>query len=262
MGLIRISRPWTQQPQGLCKPNLSFLGARPYLLMNPSAGLVDVITGRMWTAGGNASTVVSPKGLAYNFDGVDDYLGNTTYPELTGNVGTVAIWMPRVGSTDNNGHILFSSNSPQAVYFQTDGNGAIYLWSKTGAGTLSGWYDTVNRSFVATSNGLAGGALAYIDGKYFGAATQAAVSWGTGAKNLRIGNYGGGNNWDFNGSMSVVCVCPNVWTAEQARAFHDNPFIVFAPQVTNLWTPEAVAPTGWLGAWGSRPARNIGTGVK
>ena len=85
----------TNQPLYPARIDYAGLGKGVRILFNPAVGAVDLVTGNMWTPGGNASVATGEKGSNFSFDGVDDYYAYAGYPELTGNIGTFLSGVPR-----------------------------------------------------------------------------------------------------------------------------------------------------------------------
>src|SRR5690349_8485251 len=104
MSLITLRNRFASQPQRAAPIDYAGLAKGMRILWNPAAGPVDLVTGRSWAAGGNASIIPAQNGKVFSFDGVDDYYAYTGYPELTGNVGTFFMWCPTVGGPDTYGH--------------------------------------------------------------------------------------------------------------------------------------------------------------
>lgn len=229
MSVILLPQRFLSQPQYPAEIDHNGLGKGIQLLFNPATGPVDLATGRIWTAGGNASIAVEQKGKVFSFDGVDDYYAYTGYPEITGNIFTFFIWLPRVGPPDNYGHLYLGASSPLAYGYQVDEFSRITIGTGSiGSGTLPGWFNSTNRSLIIVSDGTAAGTKAYVDGKDTGFTWGSPpTAWGTGSKNFNIGRYVGGVNWDFDGSILSVGMTSVVWGAAEAKAFHENPWMPF-----------------------------------
>lgn len=198
------------------------LGAGFQLLMCSASGPIDLVNGRVWTPGGNAHISTGPFGRSLDFDGVDDYYTYTGYPEIVGNVGTLVCWLPRVGVADTFGQILLSDSG--GVYHQIVSLSSI-LFGTAGnsAGSLSSWFSTNNRCLVMASNGTGAGTKVYLDGVDTGMAwTSAPTGHVAGAKTFHIGNYVGGANWDFDGSMLIMGRTRRVWGVHEAKACYDS----------------------------------------
>jgi hypothetical protein len=189
--------------------------------LNPALGTIDQVTGRVWSAGGNASVITTAHGKAVNFDGVDDYLEYTGYSEITGNAGTLAIWFPRVGATDDFGHMyLAESTGTWFTQYHTP-SGTLYFAGVGSTTPLAGWFNTTNRSMVLTTDGTAAGTKCYIDGADYGLAwSSTPASWPSGSKLIHIGNYSGAATIDTDGSMLSFAYASRSWGAAEAKEFH------------------------------------------
>lgn len=249
MSRREILLPWDSQPQESAGVDWSnpladslrilFTGAQA-----PEAR--DLVTGRVWTPRGNVGQVVVPDGRALSFDGQDDSFDITSYPELSGSVGTFFAWLPVVGAADpdsvGGGHILFSSST---IYFQI-GNGAsigktaCHGGSFNSSGSAISWFSSVNRSIVFVAGNNAASKRTYVDGVDSGQRwSDAPAAWAAGGKALRLGGYASGTVNDFNGSMLVAGYSSIPWSEEMARRFHANPFEIFAPR--RIWVPVSAA---------------------
>ena len=147
----------------------------------------------------------------------------TGYTELVGNVGTFFVWCPRVGVADTFGHVLLHGRVSVLNWFQiTDARKVISFGQESGS-AIASWFNTTNRSFVASSGGSAATLKAYFDGIDSGLVwSTAPTSWDSGNKVFEIGRYDGGSQWDFNGSMLVVGYTTAVWGETEAKAFHQT----------------------------------------
>src|SRR5687768_6866177 len=118
MTSLILRNRFVRQPQHVAPIDYAGLAKGIRILWNPATGPVDLVTGRIWTAGGNAAIVPAQNGRVFSFDGVDDYYAYTGYPELTGNDGTFFVWCPLVGIPDTNGHVFFGASSPIASGYE------------------------------------------------------------------------------------------------------------------------------------------------
>jgi hypothetical protein len=264
MSQILLPQRFWAQPQYPAPIDYGGLGRGVQLLFNPALGPVDLATGRVWTAGGDASVVAGQKGKAFAFDGTDDYYGYTGYPEITGNVGTFFLWCPIVGPADNNGHLFFGHSSPTVVWYQVSSYNSLFLLGTEGGGTIS-WYNTANRSLIFSSGGTAATAKAYLDGRDSGVVWGAApTSWGVGNKNFNLGRYVGGSSWDFSGTILVAGYTSAVWGESEAREFHRNPWALFKAPARRLWVSASSGVTVTLSGQalaGSQGSLGVSTSV-
>src|SRR5689334_20032320 len=130
-----------RQPQYNASIDGAGLGKGAQILFNPALGPVDLVTGRVWSPGGNASVAIGQHGRVFYFDGVDDFYAYTGYPELTSNIGTFFIWCTRVGAPDTHGHVLFGTSSPNVSGHQIFPNLTVSIGSNSpSTGTLSSWF--------------------------------------------------------------------------------------------------------------------------
>lgn len=241
MSLITTLRSrFVRQPQHAALIDYAGLAKGIRILWNPAVGPIDLVTGRIWTAGGNAAIVPAQNGKVFSFDGVDDYYAYTGYPELTGNVGTFFAWCPIVGSPDTHGHVLFGASSPNVSGYQIYPDLKAAIGSNgASSGTLSSWFNTRNRSIVFVSGGTAATCKVFLDGKETGLNwTDPPKAWGTGNKNFNLGRYVGGNLWEFDGAILIAGFAEAVWGAAESRAFHENPWQLFKAPARKLWRGE------------------------
>jgi hypothetical protein len=237
MPLITPRNRLVRQPQHVAPIDYAGLAKGIRILWNPATGPVDLVTGRIWTAGGNAAIVPAQNGKVFSFDGVDDYYAYTGYPELTGNVGTFFMWCPLVGIPDTNGHVLFGASSPVVSAYEIYPDLKVSIGSNTpSSGNLASWFGTVNRSLVFVSGGTAANTKCYLDGIDSRLTwIDAPKAWGSGDKNFNLGRYVGGNLRDFGGSILVAGFTDAVWGSAEARAFHENPWQLFRAPARKLW---------------------------
>jgi hypothetical protein len=241
MPFLLVPKRFVQQPQYAATIDRQGLGKGAQILLNPAVGLIDQATGRAWTAGGDAKAITTKYGKAINFDGVDDYLEYSGYPELSGNVGTLAIWFTRVGVNDDFGHIYLAESTAAWFTQYHYPSGTLYFAGIGSTTPLSGWFNTTNRSMVLTTDGTAAGTKCYIDGADSGLAWSATpASWPAGTKLLHIGNYSGAATIDTDGSMLSFAYTNRAWRPAEAKAFHDskgNALFKAAPRL--LWVAPA-----------------------
>jgi hypothetical protein len=240
---IILPGKWKSQPQYNAPIDYAGLGKGAQILFNPALGPVDLVTGRVWSPGGDASVAVGQHGRIFNFDGVDDFYAYTGYPELTSNVGTFFIWCTRVGAPDTHGHVLFSATSPTASWHQIYPTLTVAIGSNSpSTGTLPSWFNTKNRSLVLVSGGTAATCKAYLDGVDTGLTWSTnPVAWGAGNKNFNFGRYAGGTLWDTDASVLSAGVTSVTWGAAEARAFHENPWKLFKTPARRLWVVASSA---------------------
>jgi hypothetical protein len=225
------------QPQYNAPIDRGGLGKGIQILFNPAVGPVDLATGRVWSPGGDAAAIASQRGRVFNFDGVDDFLAYTGYPEVASNVGTFFIWCTRVGAPDTHGHVLFGASSPTASWHQVYPTLTVAIGANSpSTGALPSWFNTANRSLVLISGGTAATCKAYLDGVDTGLSWSTdPVAWGAGNKNFNLGRYVGGTLWDTDASVLSAGVTSAVWGAAEARAFHENPWKLFKTPTRRLW---------------------------
>ena len=236
MSALDFLLPWDSQPQEPAELDRDGLGKGVQMLLMPMGGrLVDLVNpAQIWTPSGNATTKPTAKGIAASVDGVDDYWSTTGYPNIVG-LGTFFIWLPRVGAMDSSGSVMFGSNSGASSYFQLSSIGVNYVFAATitSAADLT---NSINRSFVGWSNGTGGGSNgSFVDGVANGSAAASATAFASGSKNFNFGRWIGGSFWDCDLDSVIAGFTTEVWTARQARQFHDDPFSIFAPRT--IWVP-------------------------
>ncbi|MEO9231638.1 MAG: hypothetical protein ABI216_22170 [Devosia sp.] len=245
------------QPQYPAPIDEAGLGKGIQLLLSPGARTVDYATKRVWVPGGNTSIKTGRGGKVFSFDGVDDDLHYTGYPEIKGTVGTFFIWCPVVGPKDDWGHGLFTET---ATYYLAHQFGSFYhLGSESSIPIF--WFNTTNQSLVCSSSGTTGAGLkVYQRGVDTGMTFSAnPIPWSSGSKSLAIGRYAGGNVHDFNGTVRIVGYTKAVWGLAEAKAFHSNPWQIFKISPRKLWVVSA--PTGVTGTVASTNANDIAAAV-
>jgi hypothetical protein len=231
--------------------------------LNPAVGTIDQVTGRVWSAGGNASVITTAHGKAVNFDGVDDYLEYNGYSEITGNAGTLAIWFPRVGATDDFGHMyLAESTGTWFTQYHTP-SGTLYFAGVGSTTPLAGWYNTTNRSMVLTTDGTAAGTKCYIDGADYGLAwSSTPASWPSGSKLIHIGNYSGAATIDTDGSMLSFAYASRSWGAAEAKEFHVSKGLsLYKAPSRKIWVVPAANSSGAGSSSGSSVVAGVGTSI-
>ena len=270
MGLIRISRPWTQQPQGpvgVDQANPLTKGIKFLYNASSNSDVAGLGLPNLSKTG-----VRGPKsgGLAYLGDG-SSYLSwnapvslfNTS--EMT--VVNVFIINAAYGSVVGFAQgYRWSTPAIAAKIYSYDGYSYWLYLDNTYVADISWPSGSVSPATivgcVTSQSGVANGTKLYINGRV--GATTGTYTFPT-LTTLTVGlgaDLGTGGVIPSGTAVLMSAMWNRVLSPSEIASISANPWQLFAPQVTNLWTPEAAAPTGWLGAWGSRPARNIGTGVK
>lgn len=243
MPFLQVPRTFTAQPQYNAPITSDGLAKGAQFLFNPAVGPVDIVTGRKWGFVGDAKAVATRHGKAFDFDGNGDYLDFTGYPEITGNVGTFAAWLPRVGVESAFGHI-YMSESTATVFHQFHPDGTVYFGGVPSSGTLSGWFSTTDRSFVLTTDGTAAGSKLLVDGKDSGLTwASPPAAWPAGSKDIRLGGYTGGVAWDTNASMMSVVQESRPWVEAEGRIFHESKGLALLRAQRRLFFfPSAATP--------------------
>lgn len=262
MPFLLVPKRFGAQPQYVAPIDRQGLGKGVQLLFNPALGPIDLVTGRVWSPSGTPSIVTSQLGKVFSFDGFasDDAYQYTGYPEISGNIGTFFMWAPIVGGADSFGHIFLSNSTSSAQYFQVANDSTIFAFAQQSTGAIT-WYNTTNRSLVLASGGTAATMKAYLDGLATGLTwATTPTSWASGSKDMSVGKYSGGTDWDFSGTMLSVGYTTQVWGAAEAKAFHDSKGLALlkAPS-RKLWV---IPPSGitLVGA-SSTQANASGTGA-
>lgn len=237
MSVIILPRRFKSQPQYAAPIDYEGLGKGVQILFNPALGPVDLATGRTWTAGGDAKIESGSRGKIFRYPGLDGDLSYTGYSEISGTVGTFFIWCPTVGPEDTFGHGLFGDAD---TYYLEHNGGRFYHMASVSDITIP-WFGTINGSMVASSKGSTGAGLKlYLNGKDSGATFSGdPAPWGAGNRTITLGRYVGGNSWDFNGSILIAGYTKAVWGEAEAKAFHENPNLVFKAQRRRLWAASS-----------------------
>ena len=242
MAQREILLPWLQQPQEAVELDRDGLGKGVQMLLMPMGGtLVDLVNPQqVWTPSGNAAIEPSTGGMAAALDGTDDFWSATGYPNITGNVGTFFLWCPEIGSPDSYGHVWFGTNTTSALWFQvypTASNvAAAFGQDITGIGVGSSIFNSTNTALAWSSDGTAAGKRFFFNGTSYGTPNGAApTAFASGTKSVRFGAWIGGNSWDCSGKAVIAGFTTDVWTAEHARLFYENPWQLFAQQ--SIWVP-------------------------
>lgn len=221
---------------------------------------------RQWAVVGNTQSVKTEIGNTIYFDGSDDALSHTGYPEIASNVGTFFVFCQSVGGSDSSGTVLFGTNTTASTYFQVmvvggTSTGHLIGWSQESTQNLAQWFSTKNRSLVMTSAGTAASMRAYLDGVDAGLTWSGTpTAFAAGAKTFNAGRWAGGSSWDTQANVLVMGYSSNVWGPAQAMSFHLNPHQFFAPIERRIWVPQAAA-TGFKPAWARQNSRLLGGGV-
>ena len=223
MSEIILPRRFKGQPQYKAPIDRQGLGKGVQVLFNPGAGSVDLATNRQWQAAGDAGVVVTTNGRAFNFDGNGDYYSYTGYPELSGSSGTFFMWLPRVGASDDFGHVYFVE-STATVFFQVTNFGLVYVGGSLSTGDIAPWFNTRDRSLVLTTDGTAAGTKCYVDGFLASGLSWSSApnAWPAGDKAMRLGNYSGGASWDTDASVLSAGYANRVWREAEVKAFHES----------------------------------------
>lgn len=247
MPILEYAAPWTRQPQEavqLATDGPIPTGGMKMLLMPTGGGLIDLVNpGQVWTPSGNAAIEPSTGGMSAALDGADDFWSATGYQNITGNVGTFFLWCPEIGSPDGFGHVWFGTNTTSALWFQvypTATNAAAAFGQDiTGIGVGSSIFNSTNTALAWSSDGTAAGKRFFFNGASYGTPNGTApTAFASGTKNFRFGAWIGGNSWDCSGKAVIAGFTTDVWTAEHARLFYENPWQLFAPQT--IWVPVSV----------------------
>lgn len=225
------------------------LGLGVQLLLLPVSGaLIDVATGRLWVSNGNARSMAAAKaGRAVTFDGNGDYYSHTGYPELVGNVGTFFAWLPRINGFDTNGSVLFGTNTTASSFFQVSNTSTFVFGADTGSGSAVS--NTLDTSLVFSSDGTAAGKRFFVNGALFNSGgASAPVAFAAGPKSFQFGAWIGGALWDCNMECVVAGFTTRTWSHAEARAFHINPWQLFAPDPIEVYWPTASGPAEGSGS--------------
>ena len=249
---------WARQPQINVRPNYSGLGAGVQIMLLPFRGaLLDVAAQVIWTPTNNAiSNKVTPSGMAASFDGVDDYFSYTGYPWITGATGTFFMWAEAIRALDTNGSVWFGTNTGANAYFHSASNIAYSFGTQCTLTAIPSVANTSKTSLVFSAATTAG------SGRYFqNGVTQSAPAAGTptafaaGAKTFNFGRWNGGATWDVDADIVLAGFTNRAWGEDEAKAFHENPWQMFAPE------PRRVLFLGPAVAGGATVGRGLTDGI-
>lgn len=197
------------------------------LLMQSGGALVDLVNPKtVWTPNNNATKKATPNGMGVTFDGVDDYFSATGYENITGAKGTFFMWAPRIGALDTNGTVWFGTNTGSVAAFQSINNTAYCFGSASfNPGTITSVANSSNTSLVFTANTTINTQRYYRNGVSEGTLDATTpTAFAAGSKSFNFGRYIGGTTWDADADIVIAGFTTDVWTAAQAKAFHDNPW--------------------------------------
>jgi uncharacterized protein (TIGR02145 family) len=198
------------------------------------------------------SGVTGKFGSSLSFDGTDDYVdipSNSNYAHGTGDF-TWSVWINGKSFASGNNYIIDRGggntgaisyyNSVLRYYNSTTGGSALYT---TGFGTnlsTNAWYHAV----VRRKDGVT---YLYLNGTL---STSAVDSYSYIAQAIRLGNYGGGGNYYWNGQIDDVRVYNYALTKEQiANVMNEGSSLRFgAPSAYVITTPANTAVPTILGA--------------
>lgn len=205
---------------------------------------------RQWAGVNNTRILPTVAGQTISFDGVDDALSHTGYPEITGNIGTFFIWCTSVGAHDTNGHVLLGTNTTTSAYFQVSAPSGlirrVWAWGIESGQSLGSWFLTSNRSLVITSAGTGASMRSYLDGQPTNQTWSGTpASFAAGAKAWNAGRWIGGNSWDTQADVLVMGYAARPWGPAEAHSFHANPHQFFAPRriIVPVGAVATTAPT-------------------
>lgn len=239
---------WTRQPQQPVDVDRNGLGKGVQMLLTQVGGkVVDVANPSViWTPNGNAKTKAAPKGVVATFDGVDDYFSATGYSHIVGARGTFFIWLPRVGAFDTYGTVWFGTNTGAASFFQSTSLTAVCFGSGSFAtGTVTSIANSTNTSLVFSANTTVNTQRYFRNGISEGTLDASTpTAFAPGSKTFNFGRYVAGTTWDADADILIAGFTTEVWGAAQAKAFHDNPWQLFAPTSRKIWVP-AIAGGGY-----------------
>lgn len=262
MGVLQLQQRLVLPPQYAAPIDYQGLGRGLKLLFNPALGSKDLVTGRTWAPGGNASVVTARTGKAFQFDGVDDHYSYTGYPEISGAAGTFFMYCPVVGPADNFGTVFFSDTP---TYLWLDNLGRIYAWSSLANGGYTQWFNSVNRSIIFTSDGTPSGTRIYVDGSHLDSVSFSGslTGFSSSSKALRFGAYANGNAYDFNGQAGISGYSNRKWTSHEASLFHGTRGgAIFKAQPSTIWLVSSAPAGDTVGtASGSSTASGIGASI-
>ena len=257
MGLIRISRPWTRQPQGVVGINRNNPLGRNLnmLLMTVGGRVIDLVNpNEVWTPGGDAKSKVTSAGIAASFDGTGDYFTCTGYARYSGN-GTIFAWFPTIRGLVGSGQMLLCTS---AIYTYIANDSVFHFTGLVNNVNTGAIFNSTNTSIVLTNFGVGSGI--YTNG-VLDKSGGSPGAFPAGAKTLRYGDYTGGG-FGLNADCVILGWTNDTWTAKEAKAFHDNPWQLFAPLPARIWAPSGgVAPTfrPW---YAPQRSRGIGIGMR
>ncbi len=238
MSSLILPRRFKQQPpENVC--DLRTFGVLSeglrILLLPVNGNIVDVINPRqVWSNGDktNIKRVVTKNGIGAGFNaraGASSWF-STGYENVSGKRGTFFAWMPRLGNPSTYGPAVISVGS---LACQVGPSSEAFSFSAL-AGTLSGYsFNRVNTSLVFWASDTHCGAIA--DGNYSSTTTGATSVIASGSKTMRLGGYFNADwnldaGWNLDGDIVIAGYSERVWTLDDAKSFHENPWQIFKPK--------------------------------
>jgi hypothetical protein len=250
-------RVWTQQPQvavGVDWSNPLTNGL--ILLYNPATNYeaASSVVGSLVTAPlfgiGSAGRYSASNGAGYVA------LNNTKFPS---NAGRSFFSVFSVGASAFNASRIAEGNSTN---FQT------YEVYRSGSNLLSNLNNVTQVTLgtitpIMTLSGVLGGSVSsfILNGKTRVTSNWTAPSWSS-PHHLYVNAAMSGSVSSAGGFQYLVALWSRSLSNAECLALNANPWQLFDPLNRPVFAPSVAAAGGWLGAWGSRPTRNIGTGVK
>jgi hypothetical protein len=257
---------WARQPQINVRPDYSGLGAGVQMLLLPmNSALLDVSAEVMWTPTGNARYgVATPNGMAASFDGNGDYFTYTGYPWIVGATGTFFMWAETIRGLDTSGSVWLGTNTGSNAYFHSQATIAYAFGVQCTQGAITTVAGAAKTSLVFSAN------TAVSTGQYFQngvAPTTPKVgttptAFAAGDKAFQFGKWSGGTTWDANADIVVAGFTNRYWGEDEAKAFHENPWQVFAPLPRRTYFGVTAGGGSFQAAWARQRSAVIGAGVR
>ena len=138
--------------------------------------------------------------------GIPDYVSvPNAMAEVTGNIGTLVVWVANINAYDSNGCIFFGDGVGVFCQIASPGSGNVYVFgAEINMVPINNYLNNGPHCFTFTTNGQAGGMRFYADGVETGSPTaQTPNSFTAGPKTIELGRWVN-PSWGFDGQFAEV----------------------------------------------------------